>query len=190
MPMTDGDAPGTQNQLGFYFNKSSVGGGEYSLNAKGIIADSNWTATDARRTNFIVAGSPSYLKKYNRPAPYTDYVPVIRFAETILNYAEAAARTGNSPKAIELLKMIRNRSDAAYLFPSAAIDTPDELIKTILTERRIELLGEGFRSLDLLRLGMQIPAKGTVNAINPNQTEYIWPIPNSEMLSNKLMTQN
>lgn len=190
MPMTDGDAPGTQNQLGFYFNKSPVGGGEYSLNAKGIIADSNWTATDARRTNFIVAGSPSYLKKYNRPAPYTDYVPVIRFAETILNYAEAAARTGNSPKAIELLKMIRNRSDAAYLFPSAAIDTPDELIKTILTERRIELLGEGFRSLDLLRLGMQIPAKGTVNAINPNQTEYIWPIPNSEMLSNKLMTQN
>ena len=86
--------------------------------------------------------------------------------------------------------MVRNRSDATYVFPAAAIDTPDELIKTILTERRIELLGEGFRSIDLLRLGMQIPAKGSVNAVNTSQTEYIWPIPNSEMLSNKLMTQN
>lgn len=190
MPMSDGDPPGTQNQLGYYYNKSPIGNGEYSLNAKGIIANTDWSATDARRTNFIIPGTAAYLKKFNKPAPYTDYVPVIRFAETLLNYAEAAARTGDSPKAIELLKMIRNRSDAAYVFPSSATDTPDELIKTILTERRIELLGEGFRSFDLLRLGMTIPAKGTVNAITPSQAEYIWPIPNSEMLSNKLMTQN
>lgn len=190
MPMTDGDAAGTQNQLGYYYNKSPIGNGEYSLNSKGIIANTDWTATDARRTNFVIPGTTSYLKKYNKPAPYTDYVPVIRYAETLLNYAEASARTGNSAKAIEILKMVRNRSDATYVFPAAAIDTPDELIKTILTERRIELLGEGFRSIDLLRLGMQIPAKGSVNAINASQTEYIWPIPNSEMLSNKLMTQN
>ena len=190
MPMTDGDGPGTQNQLMYYYYTTGGGNGEYSLNPKGIIANTDWSATDARRTNFILAGSKnSYLKKYTK-ANYTDYVPVIRFAETILNYAEAAARTGNSAKAVELLKMIRNRSDASYVFPSAAIDTPDELIKTILTERRIELLGEGFRSFDLLRLGMTIPGKASVNAITPTQTEYIWPIPNSEMLANKLMTQN
>lgn len=189
MPMTDGDGPGTQNQLGYYYNKNLPGGGEYSLNAKGIIADTNWRMTDDRRIGFIITGSPNYLRKYNN-ASFTDYVPVIRYAETLLNYAEAAARTGDSPKAIELLKMVRNRSDASYVFPPAAIGTPDELIKTILTERRIELLGEGFRSLDLLRLGLTIPAKGTVAAVNPTQTEYIWPIPNSEMLTNKLMTQN
>lgn len=189
MPMTDGDGPGTQNQLMYYYNKSPGGNGEYSLNAKGIISNTDWSATDARRTNFISTGNTSYLLKFVKPN-YVDFVPVIRFAETILNYAEAAARTGDSPKAIELLKMIRNRSDANYVFPSAAIDTQDELIKTILTERRIELLGEGFRSFDLLRLGATIPGKGSVNAVTPAQTEYIWPIPNSEMLANKLMTQN
>jgi hypothetical protein len=190
MPMSDGDAPGTQNQLGFYYNKAPIGGGEYSLNAKGIFANTEWKATDARRTSFIVTGSTNYLKKFNKPSPYTDYVPVIRYAETILNYAEAAARVGDLPKAINLLKAIRNRSDATYEFPPSAIDTQDGLIQTILTERRIELLGEGFRSIDLLRQGLTIPGKGTVNPVKPTQTEYIWPIPNSEMLTNKLMVQN
>jgi hypothetical protein len=189
MPMTDGDGPGTQNQLGYYYNKSLPGAGEYSLNAKGIIANTDWSATDARRTNFIITGATNYLKKYNS-ATYTDYAPVIRYAETLLNYAEAAARTGDLKTATDLLKQIRNRSDATYVFPSAAIDTQDELVKTILTERRIELLGEGFRSFDILRLNVAIPGKGTVNTIQPSQTEYIWPIPNSEMLTNKLMVQN
>jgi hypothetical protein len=190
MPMTDGDAPGTQNQLGFYYNKAPIGNGEYSFNAKGIVANTEWTAKDARRTSFIVSGSPGYFKKFNKPSPYTDYVPVIRYAETILNYAEAAARTNDMQRATDLLKAIRNRSDAAYVFPASAIDTQDGLIQTILTERRIELLGEGFRSIDLLRLGSTIPGKGTVNPIQPSQREYIWPIPNSEMLTNKLMVQN
>ncbi len=67
MPMTDGDPAGTQNQLGYYYNKAPTGGGEYSLNAKGIIANTDWTATDARRTSFIVAGTTSYLKnRYRR----------------------------------------------------------------------------------------------------------------------------
>jgi hypothetical protein len=109
---------------------------------------------------------------------------------TILNYAEAAARTGDLQKATDLLKAIRNRSDATYVFPAAATDSQDALIQTILTERRIELLGEGFRSIDLLRQGLTIPGKGTVNAVLPTQREYIWPIPNSEMLTNKLMVQN
>jgi hypothetical protein len=190
MPMTDGDAPGTQNQLGYYYNKTPVGNGEYSLNAKGIFANTEWLATDARRTSFIITGSTNYLKKFNKPSPYSDYVPVIRYAETILNYAEAAARTGDLQKATDLLKAIRNRSDATYVFPAAATDSQDALIQTILTERRIELLGEGFRSIDLLRQGLTIPGKGTVNAVLPTQREYIWPIPNSEMLTNKLMVQN
>jgi hypothetical protein len=188
MPMTDGDNPGTQNQLAYYYNKTPIGNAEYSLNAKGIFANTEWTATDARRINFIITGSTNYLKKYNNPA--TDYVPVIRYAETILNYAEAAARVGDMPKATDLLKAIRNRSDASYVFPTSAIDTQDGLIQTILTERRIELLAEGFRSIDLLRQGATIPGKGTVNAVSPAQREYIWPIPNSEMLTNKLMIQN
>jgi len=193
MPMTEGDPPGTQNQLGYYYNKPGVGNGEYSLNkvAGGILADTSWKATDARKVNFVEAvGTTTYFKKFNKPAPYTDYVPLIRYAEVLLNYAEAAAQTNDLTKAIALLKAVRNRSDAAYVFSPASIGTQADVIKTILIERRIELLGEGFRSNDLLRLGQPIPAKANVNAVQPTQAEYIWPIPNSELLANKLMTPN
>jgi starch-binding outer membrane protein, SusD/RagB family len=195
LPMTDNDAPGTQNQLGYYYNKPTPGNGEYFLNTKGIIGNTEWRAKDERRINFLVAdGGNTYLKKFNKPSPYTDFIPVIRYAEILLNYAEALARTGNLSQSLALLTAVRNRSDATYIFPSENIDTADELIKTILTERRIELLGEGFRSIDLLRLGQTIPAKGAgtslANAIQPSQTEYIWPIPQSELSANKAMTPN
>lgn len=192
IPMSDSDPAGTQNQLGFYYlnysAKDDDANAEYSLNTKGIIADTAWHSTDARRRLFIFKGK--YLSKFKKPAPFTDYVPVIRYAEVLLNYAEAAANLGDLSKARELLIAVRERSDKDYKFSAKAVDTQDELIKTILKERRIELLGEGFRSFDLLRLGLPIPAKGSVNAIQPTQTEYIWPIPNSEMLANKLMVQN
>ena len=61
------------------------------------------------------------------------------------------------------------------------------LTSTIWVERRIELLGEGFRSNDLLRNLLPIPAKGTAPAISPGQPEYIFPIPNAEISSNKLL---
>jgi hypothetical protein len=60
MPMTStaGDNPGTQNQLGFYWSKST-GNGEFSLNPSGIIANAGWTAADARRGfNATVSGKP------------------------------------------------------------------------------------------------------------------------------------
>lgn len=193
LPMTDGDPPGTQNQLGYYFNKPGVGNGEYSLNtgANGILSDTSWKATDARKTNFLeVVGTTTYVKKFNKPSPYTDYVPVIRYAEILLNYAEAAAQTGNLSLAAELLKAVRKRSDANYNFSASATGNQNDLIKLILTERRIELLAEGFRSIDILRAGKAIPSKGSVNTIQPTQSEYIWPIPSSEILANNLMTPN
>lgn len=196
MPMTDADPPGTQNQVGYYFNKPGVGNGEYAINTStvtataGIYADTSWKSTDARKGFITGSGSSTYLTKYNKPAPYADYVPIIGYAEILLNYAEAAARTGDLAKAGDLLKAVRNRSDAAYVYSSTVLTTQTELINAILIERRIELLGEGFRSIDLLRLGLPIPAKSNVSAIQPTSTSYIWPIPNSELLANKLMTPN
>jgi hypothetical protein len=117
-------------------------------------------------------------------------VPVIRYAEILLNYAEAAAEKGDLTKAVELLKAVRNRSDATYVFATTTVDTKDKIIARILIERRIELLGEGFRSIDILRRLQTIPSKSTVNSITPWQQEYIWPIPSNELLANKLMTPN
>ena len=121
--------------------------------------------------------------------PYADFVPVFRYAEVLLNYAEAAARTNDLALATELLKAVRTRSDAGYIFVNEQISTKEALINSILTERRIELLGEGFRSNDLLRTLQAIPAKGSssiqVNAVQPTDENYTYPYPSKELNTNK-----
>lgn len=197
-PFTSLDLPGTQNSLNSYYSPGSStacsscsGTGEYSLNSAGIIANTGWTATDARRTAFVqtigttTANTRTWLRKWTAN---TDYVPVIRYAEVLLNLAEALARTsGVSTRAVALLNAVRQRSDATTVLAPA---TQQALIDAILLERRIELLGEGFRSRDLMRLGMAFPAKGTVSAVNPTDNQYIWPIPSGEVLVNTIITQN
>jgi starch-binding outer membrane protein, SusD/RagB family len=187
-PFTSLDLPGTQNSLNQYYSPGTLGGnGDYSLNivGNGIVADASWTAGDARRAFNQVVSGKTWLRKWTLN---TDFVPAIRYAEVMLNLAEALARTnGLDLRAIALLNAVRQRSDpATTLVPL----TQAELISMILRERRIELLGEGFRSRDLLRLLMSIPAKGTAPSILPNDAQYIWPIPLSEQLVNTTIEQN
>lgn len=191
MPMTStaGDNPGTQNQLGYYFAKTT-GNGEYSLNPSGIIGNAGWTATDARRSfNATVSAKPYLNTKYNAPSPFTDFAPVIRYPEVMLSLAEALARTnvGVNVKALALLNAVRQRSDPATILAPL---TQTDLINAILLERRIEFLGEGRRNFDLMRLLQSIPAKGTVPAKAPTDAGYIWPISADEMSLNSLMTDN
>jgi len=119
---------------------------------------------------------------------------VIRYAEVLLNAAEASARTGNLTRATELLYAVRRRSDPAYTFAAADISTAASLINTILTERRIELLGEGFRAPDLKRTQQALPSKigtsGIAPAVAPTAANYIWPISGRELQSNKLIVPN
>jgi hypothetical protein len=202
MPMTSttGDYPGTQNQLGYYYSPTTgnggIGNGEFSLNASGIIADAGWTATDKRRTLIKQSGSGTTLKnwlvKYSAPNPYTDYVPVIRYAEVLLNLAEAKVRSTNSvdAQAVALINTVRNRSDAATTFTVANFAASTDLINAILKERRIEFLGEGLRNNDLLRLLQTIPAKGIAPQKAPSDVGYIWPISSNELNLNTLCVDN
>lgn len=183
------EVPGTQNQLGFYFNRT--GSGEYYLNPGGIIANTAWKATDKRRTAFIGSTSTrSYSKKYAVGSPYTDWVPVMRWPEVLLNLAEARARTAVATaapdaQALALLNEVRRRSDATTTF---APTTNADLIDLILTERNIEFLGEGLRGTDITRLGLTFPAKSNVvSAVPASSSSYIWPISNNELLYNPLI---
>ena len=194
MPMSiaSGDAPGTQNPLAFYFvrNGSSLGSAEYSLNPLGIIANPSWTATDIRRTALVFTnGAKKFVSKFQGGSPYLDYVPVIRYAEVLLNYAEALARTnpGVDAKGLAIVNAVRQRSDATTTITAA---TQQQLIDAILLERRIEFLGEGLRNNDLMRLLQTIPAKGQVGSKAPSETGYIWPISSDELSLNRLMTDN
>jgi hypothetical protein len=189
MPFTTtaGDIPGTQNNLqGYYIANATTGAGSiYSLNPAGIIGDANWNAADKRRSFvFTAPNGKRYLTKFSNGSP-ADYVPVIRWAEVLLNLSEALARTGAGvdAKAVALLNAVRQRSDATTTFAPA---TQAELVAAILTERRIEFLGEGLRNNDLMRLLQTIPAKGSAPAKSPTEEGYIWPGPSTEKSLNKL----
>ncbi len=185
-----GDAPGTQNNLQLYYYNSSNGVGSiYSLNPAGIVSDASWTAADKRKTLIFTSTSSAnlgkkYLTKYPTASP-ADNTPVLRYAEVMLNLAEAIARTtaGVDSRALALVNAIRKRSDAAVTLTAT---TNAELINLIMTERRIELLGEGFRSPDITRLLQTFPAKGSAPAKSPTQEGYIWPASQDEKSLNKL----
>ena len=189
MTTTGGDNPGTQNQLGYYFSRTT-GNGEYSLNPSGIYANAGWLPTDARRSFIaVVSGKPYLNTKYAQPSPYIDWAPVIRYAEVMLNLAEALARTnpGVNARALALLNAVRQRSDPSTTLAPA---TQQALIDAILLERRIEFLGEGLRNNDLMRLLQTIPAKGSAPQKAPGDQGYIWPISSDELSFNHLMTDN
>lgn len=189
-PFTDLDLPGTQNGLGSYYNPGPRGIGDFSLNPNGILKDSvNWVAGDDRRA-FIFKNTNNklYWNKFAAGPQHLDYVPIIRYAEVLLNLAEAKARTaGLDAQALELLNAVRTRSKGpAYTSFASATD----LIEAILIERQIEFLGEGHRGPDQQRLLRPLPAKSNVTAIASTSPAYLWPIPAGELLVNKACVQN
>ncbi len=194
MPFTSNDLPGTQNGLGSYYNPGPRGIGDYSMNKSGIIGDSvNFPVADARR-QFVFFNTPNskwYMNKFAAGPEHLDYAPVIRYAEVLLNLAEAEARVnGLSQRSVDLLNAVHGRSDAATVYDLAGFASADALIAQILTERRIELLGEGFRNQDCQRLLSPLPGKSNIAAIDASSTAYIWPIPSGERAANKLCEPN
>jgi hypothetical protein len=186
------DYPGTQNSLAsyFYFTGAIPGTTEYSLNPTGIIANTSWSATDKRRSLiFKTTAGKSFMAKFTAPNPYIDYAPVIRWPEVLLNLAEARVRSTNTidAQALALINRVRQRSDAAAVIAPTSVTA---FIDALLTERRIEFLGEGLRGPDLTRLLLPIPAKGSAPAKAPGDVGYIWPISSDELSLNKLMTDN
>ena len=103
----------------------------------------------------------------------------------------ARVRSTNTvdPQALALLNAVRGRSNGGT-YAAADFASSGALADAILLERRIEFLGEGLRNTDLLRLLAPIPGKAAVGAVNPTDALYIWPIPNTELAANNLMTRN
>ena len=155
-----------------------------------------------------------FTKKYADATARTDNAPIIRYAEVLLNAAEAIARTtsGVDARALQLLNAVRNRAVPAGTgrYTAASFTTNQDLVQAILNERRIEFLAEGMRWLDIHRLATDavftaggIPAKASntnlFNALytnNPATTfvrvpaipyanfRFIWPLPVEEINNN------
>ncbi|MDI5897938.1 RagB/SusD family nutrient uptake outer membrane protein [Flavobacterium yafengii] len=187
------ETPASQSALAFNYLGQPI----LFLTTAGISSDPALNSSSDTRSSLIATNTAKQkvLKKFSiTTAPFRDYVPVIRYAEILLNYAEAAANTDDLNTATALLKAVRNRSDPSYVFSNTDIDTKTALLNTIMTERRIELLGEGFRLMDLQRKLQTLPSKigsiGTAPLVLITSSNYIWPIPSGEISTNKLMVPN
>lgn len=120
--------------------------------------------------------------------------PVIRYAEIILNRAEAHAQAGNAAAALADLNLIRTRAGVTPLSGLSG----QALLTAILHERRLELAFEGHRPFDLARNGMGFP-KGLTPSDCPATAEclipfedprIIAPIPAAQIDVNPNMIQN
>jgi hypothetical protein len=79
---------------------------------------------------------------------------VIRYAEVLLSLAECENALGNDAKAIQLMNEVRSRPGVEMPpYPTAnyPVNSPAEVFKAIVHERRVELAGEQVRNRDILR---------------------------------------
>jgi hypothetical protein len=137
-------------------------------------------------------------------------LPLIRYAEILLNYAEATNESlGPVSTVHQAVEAIRYRAGLRpYQLPATL--TQDEMRQAIRNERRLELAFEGNRFFDVRRWmiadstdnqmmhGMEVDrsASGTVyKEFNVRQHHfskamYLWPIPLSEIAKLPLLQQN
>ena len=79
---------------------------------------------------------------------------VIRWAEVILNAAEAYAHTGNTAKALEYTNVIRTRAGIpTWTEAGYKAEGYTDIVDVVLDERRMELCFEGHRAIDVFRNG-------------------------------------
>ncbi|OXA77085.1 Starch-binding associating with outer membrane [Flavobacterium aquidurense] len=182
-----------------------------------IWRDPQWLADDKRREDgkmIYTSAGIKYTNKYTDVTNMTDAAPVIRYAEVVLNMAEAQARLSNLSAALTLLNSIRNRSLASITtqaYTAASFTTNATMVAAILKERRIEFLQEGRRWADIHRLQGDdlapingIPAKVAnatpakeayilgntyvittpVTAVPSSDFKFLWPLPQTEINTN------
>lgn len=100
---------------------------------------------------------------------------IVRYAEVLLNLAEALNEAGRSADALPPLNEIRSRAGVADITESNQATLRD----IIREERRRELLFEGHRYFDLARWGLSAEKLGPLGFV-PGVHEY-WPIPLAEL---------
>lgn len=124
---------------------------------------------------------------------------IFRSAEMLLLIAEAKAFNHDYNGVATTLKQLR---DARFPSPTLALTltTDQEAYEAILAERRLELAYEGFRWVDLKRLGVKgnveidrDPRDCEINGVctlDKNSHKFTMPIPLTEMDINDLLIQN
>lgn len=134
-----------------------------------------------------------FLTKFNDPANGINDVYLIRLADILLLRAEAYNAGGDVGSAANLVNQVRARVS----LPPTTASSQSDMALAIEKERRLELAFEGHRWFDLLRTGraievMNAQKDGNGNNLNYNVQPYqlVWPIPQTQLDLNPLLTQN
>ncbi|MES2061933.1 MAG: RagB/SusD family nutrient uptake outer membrane protein [Bacteroidota bacterium] len=138
-------------------------------------------------------------------------IPLIRYAEVLLSYAEAANEFEGPAKAYEYVEKIRMRAGLdPYKLPAGL--TQEEMRKVIQNERRLELAFEGHRFWDVRRwkiapqvltqqmTGLEVQRNSAGEIQNLKRIDvrkhgfkpalYLWPLPTTEVAKSPLTYQN
>ncbi len=182
--------------------KVNYGDIRYSVNVHptSIIDYKYSTSADPRSTDRIT------FRKYPGTAAnglLVNDIKICRLSEMYLIKAEALVATGDLPGAAAAVKAVRDaRANSSRPQPLPVYANATEGYKDVLKERRIEFMAEGFRFIDLKRLGgianegiLRDPVDCAVNgACSLPVTDYRFalPIPTAESNPNGaiLATQN
>lgn len=82
-------------------------------------------------------------------------LPIYRYADILLLRAEALNKKGRYQEALDIVNKVRNR--VGYTMNALLSDYTGDITagieRTILTERQLELVGEGKRWFDMMRIG-------------------------------------
>lgn len=117
--------------------------------------------------------------------------------EVLLIRAECKARLQDAAGALhDLVDLLKSRwKDGAYTPP--AVNTPDEVLQLVLTERRKELVFRGLRWADIRRLNKQGAAitlqrkyRQQLYILSPGDKRYVLPIPPDVIAMNGGLEQN
>lgn len=141
--------------------------------------------------------SPVLFKKFisNTDGLNIYSVPIYRYAEAFLFYAEASCQAEGAPSALALerLNMIKRRAYGYTPGSPSPVDyasgmSKDEFVNTVLKERSYEFLLERRRWFDLKRTGKVKEAFAAVGK-NIIDARLLWPIPQDEINNNPGISQ-
>lgn len=142
--------------------------------------------TDVRKELYTYNEANGKIRMTGKYPNLTANIRVIRYAEVVLNYAEALVQTG-AANTLEVLNMIpANRGASLY---------EEATVENVLTERRKELALEGHRFFDLMRHEKDILKVDSRQTFIGDRVAYgslllPFPIPQSEVNANPNMEQN
>jgi hypothetical protein len=191
LPMSTQDNPNTQMSAAEYFSARAT---VCWLDLEsGIMSKAGYFLPKDQRISKLVTepdgNGYQYSKKFVDYGQKLDWLPLMRYAETLLNLAECYShKSDGTAKARECLKAVRSRSIA----PADDVFDIDDLsggnlTTAIYNERRLEFICEGIRGIDIIRRGETFVKKNSLIdiSIEPSNDYYTWPITDSEKTYNK-----